>query len=87
MSANIHLVGISGSLRKGSYNTALLRAAQELLPWSRWIHLWIRWTIFARHLLIIKMGNLAGFLCSNRCFIYDDVHNQVRESGLFCFLL
>ena len=26
------IVGISGSLRKGSYNTALLRAAQELAP-------------------------------------------------------
>lgn len=26
------LIGISGSLRKGSYNTALLRAAQELVP-------------------------------------------------------
>ncbi len=32
MSTNIHLVGISGSLRKVSYNTALLKAAQELLP-------------------------------------------------------
>jgi chromate reductase len=32
MSTNIHLVGISGSLRKASYNTALLKAAQELLP-------------------------------------------------------
>ena len=32
MSTNIHLVGISGSLRKASYNTALFRAAQELLP-------------------------------------------------------
>jgi len=27
-----HVLGISGSLRKGSYNTALLRAAAELLP-------------------------------------------------------
>jgi chromate reductase len=32
MSATIHLTGISGSLRKGSYNTALLHAAGELLP-------------------------------------------------------
>ncbi|RPE12739.1 NAD(P)H-dependent oxidoreductase [Chitinophaga lutea] len=32
MSAPVHLVGISGSLRKGSYNTALLKAALELLP-------------------------------------------------------
>lgn len=31
-SPSIHLVGISGSLRKASYNTALLTAAQELLP-------------------------------------------------------
>ena len=31
-SINIHLVGLSGSLRKTSYNTALLKAAQELLP-------------------------------------------------------
>jgi len=31
-STNIHIVGISGSLRKASYNTALLKAAQELLP-------------------------------------------------------
>jgi chromate reductase len=29
---NLHVVGISGSLRKGSYNTALLHAAQVLLP-------------------------------------------------------
>ena len=28
----IKVVGISGSLRKGSYNTALLRAAQRLMP-------------------------------------------------------
>lgn len=28
----IHLAGISGSLRRGSYNTALLRTAQTLLP-------------------------------------------------------
>ncbi len=28
----IHVLGISGSLRRGSYNTALLRAAQELAP-------------------------------------------------------
>ncbi|HEX5649736.1 MAG TPA: NADPH-dependent FMN reductase [Steroidobacteraceae bacterium] len=27
-----HLLGISGSLRKGSYNTALLRAARDELP-------------------------------------------------------
>jgi chromate reductase len=30
--ANIHVLGISGSLRKGSYNTRLLVAASELLP-------------------------------------------------------
>ena len=30
--ANIHVLGISGSLRKGSYNTRLLAAASELLP-------------------------------------------------------
>lgn len=28
----IHLLGISGSLRKGSYNTAILHASGELLP-------------------------------------------------------
>lgn len=28
----IHIVGISGSLREGSYNTSLLKAAMELLP-------------------------------------------------------
>jgi len=30
--AGVRLLGVSGSLRKGSYNTALLRAASELLP-------------------------------------------------------
>ncbi|GEP94196.1 NADPH-dependent FMN reductase [Chitinophaga cymbidii] len=28
----IHIVGISGSLRKGSYNTSLLKAALDVLP-------------------------------------------------------
>ena len=28
----LHAMGISGSLRKGSYNTALLRAAAEVMP-------------------------------------------------------
>ncbi len=28
----IHILGLSGSLRKGSYNSGLLRAAGELLP-------------------------------------------------------
>ena len=28
----LHVMGISGSLRKGSYNTALLRAAAEVMP-------------------------------------------------------
>lgn len=32
MSTSIHLVGISGSLRKDSLNTYLLHAAKELLP-------------------------------------------------------
>ncbi len=32
MSAHVHILGISGSLRKGSFNTALLRNAQALLP-------------------------------------------------------
>lgn len=32
MSSPVHIVGISGSLRKGSYNTALLKAALELIP-------------------------------------------------------
>ncbi len=32
MSKPIHVLGFSGSLRRGSFNTALLRAAQELLP-------------------------------------------------------
>ena len=31
-SGTIRVLGISGSLRKGSYNTAALRAAQELVP-------------------------------------------------------
>jgi chromate reductase, NAD(P)H dehydrogenase (quinone) len=34
MNKSIHLVGISGSLRKGSFNTMLLKAAGELLPES-----------------------------------------------------
>ena len=32
MSNSIHILGISGSLRKASYNTAALHAAQELAP-------------------------------------------------------
>ncbi len=32
MSKQITILGFAGSLRKGSYNKALLRAAQELLP-------------------------------------------------------
>ena len=32
MTTHIHVLGFSGSLRKGSYNAALLRAASELLP-------------------------------------------------------
>ena len=32
MSRPIHILGISGSLRRGSYNTAALRAACEMLP-------------------------------------------------------
>ncbi len=32
MSKRINLVGISGSLRRGSYNTALLKAAKQALP-------------------------------------------------------
>ncbi len=30
--STIHIAGLSGSLRQGSYNTALLRAAQSILP-------------------------------------------------------
>ena len=32
MSDHIQLVGLSGSLRKGSFNTMLLKAAAQLLP-------------------------------------------------------
>lgn len=32
MTTPVHVLGISGSLRKDSFNTALLRAAAELLP-------------------------------------------------------
>jgi chromate reductase, NAD(P)H dehydrogenase (quinone) len=32
MSSSVQLLGISGSLRKGSYNTSLLHAALKLLP-------------------------------------------------------
>mgnify|MGYP001084235280 CR=1 FL=1 len=35
---DVHVLGISGSLRRGSYNTALLRAASELLPDHAWIY-------------------------------------------------
>jgi chromate reductase, NAD(P)H dehydrogenase (quinone) len=31
-SGSLHVLGISGSLRRASYNTALLRAAAELMP-------------------------------------------------------
>jgi chromate reductase len=34
MSDYIQLVGLSGSLRKGSYNTMLLKAASQLLPFD-----------------------------------------------------
>lgn len=30
--STVHIAGLSGSLRRGSYNTALLRAAQSVLP-------------------------------------------------------
>ncbi len=32
MNEHVHLAGMSGSLRKDSFNTMLLHAAQELLP-------------------------------------------------------
>lgn len=32
MTEEVHVLGISGSLRKGSYNTALLQEAKKLLP-------------------------------------------------------
>ena len=32
MASPVHVLGISGSLRRASYNSAALRAAQELLP-------------------------------------------------------
>lgn len=32
MNDHIHLIGVSGSLRKGSFNTMLLKAAAQLLP-------------------------------------------------------
>jgi chromate reductase len=35
----LQVLGISGSLRKKSMNTALLRAAQELLPDSMWLEI------------------------------------------------
>ncbi|MCG8353184.1 MAG: NAD(P)H-dependent oxidoreductase [Chloroflexales bacterium] len=34
MTTPIHVLGFAGSLRKGSYNAALLRAASEILPAS-----------------------------------------------------
>lgn len=32
MASAVHILGFSGSLRKGSFNTALLRVASQLLP-------------------------------------------------------
>jgi chromate reductase len=32
MTTTLHILGFSGSLRRGSYNTGLLHAAEELLP-------------------------------------------------------
>jgi chromate reductase, NAD(P)H dehydrogenase (quinone) len=33
------LIGVSGSLRRGSYNAALLRAAAELMPEGAWLQI------------------------------------------------
>jgi chromate reductase len=38
--ASIKVLGISGSLRRGSYNTAALRAATELVPDGMQLELW-----------------------------------------------
>lgn len=40
MSQPIHVLGISGSLRKGSYNSGVLRAAQTLAPAEMKISVW-----------------------------------------------
>lgn len=43
----IHVLGIGGSLRRGSYNRALLRAAQELAPETMEIHIFDNQTLAA----------------------------------------
>ena len=52
MDTALHFVGISGSLRKGSYNTSLLRSLAELLPDG------VTFEIFSIHDIPLYNGDL-----------------------------
>lgn len=43
MKSSLHLLGISGSLRKKSFNSAVLRTAQQLLPMGVTKYLPLNW--------------------------------------------
>lgn len=63
----IHIVGISGSLRKGSYNTALLKAAQRLFPEGVTTE-------------IVDIGNIPLYNADNDGEFRSDIMKQFRAA-------